>query len=92
MFGSILSVLGIIVYHMSPEIGATEIEPIDAVPEHATVRHYDEFDGGIKDGFPKFVADGSLSRTGQDAGTALDNSDCEVVKFTDYYHIVRGAC
>lgn len=77
---------------MSPEIGAIDIEPIDVVPEHAMVRHYDELDEEIKDRFLELVTEGSPNRIGQDAGAAFGTCDCEVVKFTDYYQIVRGEC
>lgn len=75
---------------MSPESGTIDIEQIDAVSEHATVRHYDEPDEEIKDRFPELVTDGSLDRTEQDVGDVFDICDCEVVKFIDYYHIIRG--
>lgn len=70
---------------MSPETGTIEIEPIDAVPEHAVVRHYDELDEEIKDRLPQL-----LDHTDSDGMAAFDDCDCEVVKFTEYYRIVRG--
>lgn len=77
---------------MSSETRTIDIVQIDAVPEHAKVRHYDELDEEIKDRFSELVTNGPLGWTGQDAVAAFDNCDCEVVKFTDYYHIVRGEC
>lgn len=92
LFGNALKMLDVIVWHMSPEIRTIEVEPVDEIPDHATVRHYDQLDEEIKDRFPEFVTDKALSRIDQDAGAAFGNCDCEVVKFTNYYHIVRGEC
>lgn len=76
---------------MSPETGTIDIKQIDAVSEHATVRHYDELDEETKDRFPEIVTNETLSRT-EDMEAVFDTCDCEVVKFTDYYHIVRSEC
>ena len=70
---------------MSPETGTIEIEPIDAVPEDAIVRHYDELDEEINDRLPEL-----LDQTDSNGMAEFDNCDCEVVKFTEYYRIVRG--
>lgn len=77
---------------MSPETRMIEIVPIDTVPEHAKVRHYDELDEEIKEKFPELVADRSRNWSGQDIVAAFGNCGCEIVKFTDYYHIMRGEC
>ena len=69
---------------MTLETEAIAVEPIDTVPEHATVRHYDELDEEIKERFPDL-----LDRTDQGGGAGFDSCDCEVIKFVEYYRIVR---
>jgi hypothetical protein len=77
---------------MSHESETIEIELIDAVPEHANVRHYDELDEEIKNRFPDLVADDSPNCIEQNTIIAFDNCDCEIVKFTNYYHIIQSEC
>lgn len=69
---------------MNPKI---RVERAEAVPDDASVRHYDELDSGAKRELSTLVS-GERSEQFVDTETAGEFSDGEFVKFTGYYRVL----
>ena len=67
---------------MNPTI---TLEPATDVPEHATVRDYDELSGRARTEFPGLVGQGRVPLTCEDACGLVHG---EYVNYTGYYRVV----
>lgn len=66
------------------------VKPVSEVPEMASVCHFDEVESPIQDSLV-LAADQNRSTVTVDSVQAalIDECDCEIIKYTDYYRITR---
>lgn len=75
---------------MAANLAHVVFEPISEVPETASVCHFDEIKDPIQD--PLVLAADRNQSTVTVApikAALIDECDCEIVKFTDYYRMSR---
>lgn len=63
------------------------LERVREIPPDADVCHYDELDETVKHRFAEAVESTSACREEASSVTALEGIDCDIVKFTEYYHL-----
>lgn len=68
-----------------------KVEPVDTVPESGQVRHYDELPEAVREQFPGLVMGNEAAERSTDCRPtgAIESCDCEFIKFTEYYRIIR---
>lgn len=64
-----------------------KLERIREVPADARVCHYDELEETVKHRFAEVVESGSTDSPGGSLVTEVDVCGCDIVKFTEYYHL-----
>lgn len=64
-----------------------KLEQIREVPPDARVCHYDELEDTVKHRFAKVVESDSADSPEGSVVTELDVCGCDIVKFTEYYHL-----
>ncbi|MDG5776638.1 hypothetical protein VB773_10305 [Haloarculaceae archaeon H-GB2-1] len=66
---------------MTPRI---VLQQAGTVPNDATVQHFDELEPAVQDQLPELTSRGG-GRVSADVAAGFE--ECELVKFTDYYHV-----
>lgn len=64
-----------------------KLERVGEIPPDANVCHYDELDAAVKHRFAEAVESGSVSQGENSSITELRSIDCDIIKFTEYYHL-----
>ena len=64
-----------------------KLERVREIPPDADVCHYDELNETAKHRFAEVVGSASACRGKASSVTALEGIDCDIVKFTEYYHL-----
>lgn len=64
-----------------------KVERVGEIPPDANVCHYDELDETVKHRFAEAVGSTSTGREEDSSLTALEEINCDIVKFTEYYHL-----
>lgn len=62
-------------------------ERVGEIPPDANVCHYDQLDNPVKHRFAEAVESASTGREENSSATALEDTDCDIVKFTEYYRL-----
>lgn len=71
--------------------GGHRVERVESIPESGHVRHFDELPEVVQQRFPSLALEDEVEEgTSESQSPAkFDACDCEFIKFTDYYRIVR---
>jgi len=64
-----------------------KLERVREITPDADVCHYDELDETAKHRFAEAVGSTSAGRGEDSSVTTLEGVDCDIVKFTEYYHL-----
>lgn len=71
--------------------GSLQVVRVDSIPETGSVRDFDELPEAVQQQFPCLGLEDEAGEEASDfqAPERLESCDCEFIKFTDYYQIVR---
>lgn len=71
--------------------GSLQVERVDSIPETGNIRDFDELTEAVQQQFPRLVLEAEVGEgvSKSQSPIPLDSCDCEFIKFTDYYRIVR---